>query len=262
MSNLTDLKSLAADSLAIAPTDVTNSLAELQRNINAADPHFDYDFEVTVDPPSLAASAGRIASVVGRNDPSAPYVTWHISTKYDASLEDRSIPGGYTVYPERMSTEQRAAWDQWHDYGTPVELKGDVISDFNIDLPGGLGGPLPAGDHVLKLGPAAGEFDGEPAGRSLWVLEDADGAHVAERLFTFRLKGRGMAGGEHRHGVDADGYLTVDLYSRVTGPESGSMQIKARRTWREVGRRTCAARPAGASLRRCVDEGKRSAAAR
>jgi hypothetical protein len=227
MSNLTDLKSLAADALAIAPTDVTNSLAELHRNLNSADPHFDYDYEVTTDVPSLTATPGRIASIVGRNSPGAPYVTWHISTKYDAALEDRSIPGGYNVYPDRMSPEQRDAWDHWHNYGTPVELNGDVISDFNIDLPGGLGGPLPGlSEHILRLGPAAGKFDGESAGRSLWVIEDPDGVPVAERLFTFRLRGRGMAGGEYRHGVDADGYLTVDLYSMLTGPEGGSMQIR------------------------------------
>lgn len=226
MGNLENLKSLAADPLAITATDSTSSLADLHRNINEADPHFDYDYEVTADHPHLAAGPGRIASVVSRNAPGAPYVTWHISTKYDTALEDRSIPGAYTVHQDRMSPEQRIAWDRWHDYGTPVELEGDVVDGFTVDLPSGLGGSLPANDSVLRIGPAAGQFDGEPAGRALWVLEDADGKRLAERTFAFRLKARGMAGGEHRHGVDAEEYLTVDLYAMPPDSETGSVQVQ------------------------------------
>lgn len=224
MTNLKDLTGLAADPLAIAANDATGPLAELHRTINTVDPHFSYDYEVTADAPRITVTPGRIASVVSREGSSAPYVTWHISTKYDTALEDRSIPGGYTVHPDRMTDEQRAAWERWHDFGTPVELGGGVVEDINIDLPGGLGGTLPAKDPVLRLGPPAGEFDDVPAGRSLWVIEDADGKRVAERIFTFHLKGLGIGGGEHRTGSDADGYLTADLYLKQTGPDTGSMQ--------------------------------------
>jgi hypothetical protein len=57
----------------------------------------------------------------------------------------------------------------------------------------------------------------------LWVIEDAEGASLAERMFSFRLEGRGLAGGEYRHGVDSDGYITVDFYTMPTGA-TGSMQ--------------------------------------
>lgn len=226
LNGLTDLRNLADDPLAVKPSDVTRALADLHHHLNAADPHFDYDFEVTNESPALTVVPGRIASVVGRDDPNDPYVTWHVSTKYDTALEDRSIPGGYTVYPDRMTPEQRTAWARWHMYGTPVELEGDVVGDVHVDLPGGMGGPLPEGDQMLRLGPAVGEFDGEPAGHALWVIEDADGASVAERLFTFRLKGRGLGGGEHRHGVDADGYLSVDLFARPGKDADRSLQLQ------------------------------------
>ena len=103
---------------------------------------------------------------------------------------------------------------------------GDVVGNVHVDLPGGLGGPLPEGDQVLRIGPAVGEFEGEPAGNALWVIEDADGTRVAERLFTFRLKGRGLGGGEHRHGVDADGYLSVDLFSRPGTVAERALQVQ------------------------------------
>lgn len=226
LNGLTDLRNLAADPLAIRRSDVTRALVDLHRHLNAADPHFDYDFEVTNESPILTVVPGRIASMVGRDDPSDPYITWHVSAKYDTALDDRSIPGGYTVYPDRMTPEQRTAWERWHMYGTPVELEGDVVGNVHIDLPGGLGGTLPEGDEVLRIGPAVGGFDGEPAGRALWVIEAADGTSLAERLFTFRLKGRGLGGGEHRRGVDADGYLSVDLFARPGGVAERSLQLQ------------------------------------
>lgn len=226
MTNLKELESFAGDPLAIAPNDVMSSLAKVHRDINAADPHFDYDYQVTAGAPDLVAASGLVASVVSRLGPDAPYVTWHISTKYDTALEDRSIPGGYTVHPERMTDEQRASFERWRTYGTPVELAGDVIEDFTIDLPGGLGGPSLVNNAVLSIGPAIGEFEDEPGGRSRWAIEDGAGNRVAERLFSIRLKGRGLGGGEHRHGVDEEGYLTVDLYTKVIDSKSGSMQAK------------------------------------
>jgi hypothetical protein len=225
MSSLAGLQGLPADPAKLEPANATDSLAEFHRRLNAADPHFNYDHQVTMDLPRITPGPGIIASVIGRAGRDAPHVTWHVYTKYDTALEDRPIPGSYTVYPERMSPEQRKAWEQWRDYGTPAVLEGDVVENFTVDMPGGLGGPLPAGDHALEIGPALGEFENEPTTRSLWAIEDAEGTSLAERMFSFRLKGRGLAGGEHRHGVDADGYITVDLYTMPTGATTGSIKV-------------------------------------
>lgn len=149
LNGLTNLRNLASDPMAITPADVSRALVDLHSNLTAADPHFDYDHEVTREHPVLTSVPKRIATVVGRESPDDPYITWHVSTKYDTALEDRSIPGGYTVYPDRMTPEQRVAWERWHMYGTPVELHGDVVGDVHVDLPGGLGGSLPEGDQVL-----------------------------------------------------------------------------------------------------------------
>lgn len=226
ISSLQGLQGLTADPTKVEPADASDSLAELHRQINAVDPHFNYDYQVTKDLPRISPGPGLIASVVARTSKDAPHVTWHISTKYDTALEDRPVPGAFTVYPERMSPEQRRAWEEWRDYGAPVTLHGDVVEDLAVDLPGGLGGPAPSGDRTLSIGPAFGEFDDEPTTRSLWVIEDADGTRLAERVFSFRLGGRGIAGGEHRRGADGDGYITLDLYAMPTGATTGSMKVK------------------------------------
>ncbi|MFI0486774.1 hypothetical protein [Actinomadura sp. 9N215] len=225
MNNLAGLQGLTADPTKLNPANATDSLAELHRRLNAADPHFNYDHQVTMDLPRIAPGSDHIASVIGRAGRDSPYVTWHVYTKYDTALEDRPIPGGFTIYPERMSLEQRKAWERWRDYGTPMVLEGDVVEDLTVDMPGGLWGPLPTGERMLKVSPALGELKNEPTTRSLWVIEDAEGARLAERMFWFRLEGRGLAGGEHRHGVDADGYITVDLYAMPTGATTGSMNV-------------------------------------
>lgn len=225
MRSLADVSGLSSASTAVQPADAIRSLATLHQRINEEDPHFDYDYEVTKEPPAYAPRPGLIASIAARAaGKDEPYVIWHISTKYDTALDDRPIPGSYTVYPERMTPEQRSAWNQWHDYGTPVTLDGNVVDNFDFDIPGGLGAPMPVGEKLLKLGPAAGEFDHEQATRSLWVIEDGDGVKIADRMISFRLAGRGMGGGEHRKGVDADGYLNVDLYTKATSETGGSLK--------------------------------------
>jgi hypothetical protein len=225
MNSLTGLNNLTTDPTRIEPGDAANTLADLHKHINAADPHFSYDYEVTTDLPVINPRNGLVASVIARTSPEAPHVTWHVSTKYDTALEDRPIPGSYTVYPERMTREQREAWQQWRDYGTPLTLEGYVVDKLTIDLPGGLGGDLSAGDNALRIGPAFGEFDDEPIGRSLWVIEDTDGTLLAERLFSLRRIGRGITGGQHSHGTDAEGYIGVDLYMMPTTQAGGSMKV-------------------------------------
>lgn len=137
MSSLTGLHNLTTDPTRIEPGDAVNTLADLHNHINAADPHFSYDYQVTTDLPVINPQNGLVASVIARTSPEAPHVTWHVSTKYDTAREDRPIPGSYNVYPERMTPEQREAWERWRDYGTPLTLDGDVVDKFTVDLPGG-----------------------------------------------------------------------------------------------------------------------------
>lgn len=224
MTNLRHLRDLAVDPTTVEPADATDSLEDLHRHINDADPHFDYNFEVTKELPTITPGPGLIASVVARTGKDAPYVTWHVSAKYDAALEDRPIPGSYTVYPDRMTPEQRKAWERWCKYGTPVVLEGDAIAEVTMDLPGGLAGPAPMSENVLKLGPAYGEFEDARTTRALWVIENADGTRLAERIFELRLVARGQEGGEHREGSDPDRYITLNLYTQITSATGGTVE--------------------------------------
>lgn len=224
MSTLAGVQDLTADPTKLEPADTTRTLDELHRHINEADPHFNYDYEVTKALPTITPRQGLIASVVARASNDAPHVTWHVSTKYDAALEDRPIPGSYTVYPDRMTDEQRMAWERWCKYGTPVVLTGDAIAEVTLDLPGGLSSTEPISESVLELGPTYGDFDEEPATRAQWIIENSDGTRLAERTFDFRLMARGQKGGEHRRGTDADGSITLDLYTQVTSGTAGTLE--------------------------------------
>jgi hypothetical protein len=225
MGTLAGLQDLPADPTKLEPADATRSLDDLHRHINDADPHFNYDYEVTNALPAITPGPGLIASVVARTSKDAPHVTWHISTKYDAALEDRPIPGSYKVHPDRMTDEQFKAWERWRKYGTPVVLTGDAVTEVNMDLPGGLSNASePTSENTLKLGPAYGDFDDEPTTRALWIIKDTDGAKLAERPFDFRLVARGQEGGEHRRATDADGYITLDLYTQVTSGTAGTLE--------------------------------------
>ena len=224
MTHLTGLRDLTADQVKVEPADAIGSLAGLHSHINTADPHFNYNYQVTTEHPTMTPAAGLIASVISRTGKEGPYVTWHVFAKYDAALEDRPIPGSYTVYPERMTPEQLKAWERWCKYGTPVVLEGDMVAEMTLDLPGGLAVPAPTSENVLKLGPALGDFEDEPTTCAVWIIEDPNGTKLAEMTFRFRLVARGQEGGEHRHGTDADGYITVDLYTHIISPTGGTLE--------------------------------------
>ncbi len=224
MTNLAGLRNLSAGLAKVEPADAIDSLAGLHSQINAADPHFDYNYEVTTALPIITPEPDLIASIIARTGKDAPYVSWHVFTKYDAALEDRPIPGSFTVYPDRMTPEQRKAWERWRKYGTPVVLDGDAVAKVTMDLPGGLAEPALSMENALRLGPALAGFETEQPIRALWIIEDPDGAKLAERTFDIRLVGRGQEGGEHRQGADADGYITVDLYTHITSPTGGTVE--------------------------------------
>ncbi|WP_131105709.1 hypothetical protein [Ornithinimicrobium sufpigmenti] len=224
MSTLAGLRNLVTDPPKVAPADATGSLADLHAHINAADPHFEYNYQVTTGLPPVTQEPGLIASVISHTGHGSTHVTWHVFAKYDAALEDRPIPGSYTVYPDRMSPEQRTAWERWRKYGTPVVLGGDAVAEVTLDLPGGLAPPGGGNESVLKLGPAFGYFEDEPTTPVLWVIEDPNGVRLAERTFNFRLAARGHEGGEHRQGGDTDGYITADMYIQMTSAAGGTME--------------------------------------
>lgn len=224
MTNLAGLRDLTVGPLKIEPADVTGSLASLHTHINAADPHFNYNYQVTTELPTITPGPGLIASIIARTGMDAPFVTWHVSTKYDAALDDRPIPGSFTVYPDRMTAEQRGAWERWCKYGTPVVLEGDSITNVTLDLPGGLAADAPTSESVLSLGVSFEDLDREQTTRASWIIEDPDGAQLADKTLDFRLLARGLEGGEHRQGTDSDGYLTVDLYSQITSTTGGTME--------------------------------------
>ncbi|WNY33073.1 hypothetical protein Q9Q99_12630 [Curtobacterium flaccumfaciens] len=89
-----------------------------------------------------------------------------------------------------------------------------------------MGGELPASDNVLRIGPAVGEFDDEPTGRSLWVIEDTEGQRLADRLFSLRHRDAALLAGEHLHGTDAEDYIGVDLFVKMNTPDGIAMKVK------------------------------------
>ena len=66
MTNLVGLRDLTADPAKVEPADAIGSLADLHSHINAADPHFNYDYQVTAEPPTITPGPGLIASVIAR----------------------------------------------------------------------------------------------------------------------------------------------------------------------------------------------------
>jgi hypothetical protein len=116
----------------------------------------------TANEPILLDRPFLVASVVDATADS--YVTFHVYARYRDAPEDRPIPVNFSIVRTNLSPEAAEAVEQMLQYGTPVSLPESVVSDVNIDIPGGLG--IHGGGGSIWLGPAHA-VDAEPGRASV-----------------------------------------------------------------------------------------------
>jgi hypothetical protein len=104
------------------------------------------------------------------------YVTFHVLARGAESVQERPITLRGTLTAKTGSEEQRE-FEEFRTYGRLPTVPLD-ISDFTMDLPGGLGGEFETGRVVI-----AGPGGGETFERRLSVLSPTDET-LAEADFT------------------------------------------------------------------------------
>ncbi|RFZ06941.1 hypothetical protein DSM43518_03409 [Mycobacterium marinum] len=193
------------DFVGLEPDMVHTQLGTLRDTLNRRDPHFQYDIAVSQLPPdaprgtdtypALVASASR---KIGDS-----YVTFHVLARGAESLHERPIMLSGTLTANVGSDEQRE-FDEFRTYGRAPAVPLD-ITDFSVELPGGLGGAFETG-KLLVTRPVGGEtFE-----RRLSVLSPADET-LAEVDFTMSPPVTNLdRTGSYNHGTDSVGFLAVE----------------------------------------------------
>ncbi|MFP5022519.1 hypothetical protein [Pseudonocardia phyllosphaerae] len=118
----------------VEPAEAIEHLRSAHSLINKLDPHFNYDFSVDSDIPTIDADQSGLAfaSVIGTGD---CYVTVRVIEKYTGSLDDRPINGQGALHTP--DEESRKAVRDFFEFGAPLQLDSATLS---VDLPGGLDG--------------------------------------------------------------------------------------------------------------------------
>lgn len=196
------------------PSDAYPTLDSLHSALNAFDPHYYFDFSVSTvhkgqDPSKPEAEPGLVAAAIRVADGRA--VTFRVFARFREATIERPVPGSFTVNAEPGSP-QAAAWEEFLNYGIPVEEL--TVSHMSLDLPGGLGAD--STDALINLGPASPET-AKPFTLTVEVL-DADNNLIAAtdvnmEATTVGLDGKGLA----TSGVEVAGVFDLGLKVRLDG---------------------------------------------
>lgn len=216
----TDFGNSAAGSTSIQPIETIAGLRALHSSLNELDPFYYYDFSVTrrlQEPPST--SDGLVAfAQLGHED---QHVSFAIYARCAESVIERPIPIKVTMRAARGSAEARQI-EELHRYGRPLDTP--VEAEYDIDLPGGLGG-VSTGRVLMRTSDAAAA-----GGHELYFeLIDPDSdpvarAHVRNTPPSVGDDGRGLS----NQGREQNGVFTVESLSSIGADGSISMQLRFR----------------------------------
>lgn len=180
-----------ADGQLVAVADGPAALARFRETVerlNEIEPH--YRFTVTVGPNGENIS---------------------VEPAYQGAEADRpttlSLNAAFPDTP--AGRDARAAWEQFLDFGDPVELTGDHLTRVVLDLPVGLGihNDPPHPSALLRFGPSNEPGLIIPA-RAL--IEDDDGRRLASLPMDLQVRHRGRRGAVAT-GTDRTGSLKIIL---------------------------------------------------
>lgn len=137
------LRELREEQAAIS--DVNEAVARfvsLHERLNEIDPY--YRYELTTGATNAEGKrAGSVLSVTCSG------LRIDVMPRYRSALSDRPITVAVTVRFGPEHAALRDAFSSAMDFGQPIRLPADVLSNVTIDAPGGLGGTFPAAEMEI-----------------------------------------------------------------------------------------------------------------
>lgn len=199
----------------VTPAQVAKQLEAL-RPLLDTDPHFRYGISLDPTAPNrLHMGSDFVAayawSTEGEDGSSAGAVAVKIYPRFDEALDFRPIPGSIKFRVEPGSKEERDL-EQFLKYGAPLETPLGTV-DFDIDLPGGLGGSFEGG--AARIGAPLGV--NKPETRQLRLAAvDPQGTAVAQVLIDLERASVGIGGtGFRTAGTDHSQVFDIEVLGDI-----------------------------------------------
>lgn len=155
----------------LTPAEMQGHLFKLQEVLDT-DPHFRYGISLDPTPPEITVEPDLVAATQV-TQPDGRTLTVRIKQRFAEALRERPIPMKVKFLATDATFDQQA-YEMWQKYGMPLVA---APAEVDVDLPGGLGGPMSGGvSQVTALGSPGLSYDvrfrirrpeGEPAGDAL-----------------------------------------------------------------------------------------------
>lgn len=191
----------------LTPAEATVGLTGLYEALNIHDPHYRYSFSVDAQRPSVHDEPFLVA--VAQQSTDSTCVTFRIHARFADADVERPVPMSVRIRLPQDPAEL-AAIRGFHDFGAPLTVEdpeGNKI-EWDIDLPGGLGGRFQGGR--LSFGPARTD-DARPY-RLRMQVTGPDGREISTSMLDMEPVTRGVSGkGIRAVGVEQHGVFTMEM---------------------------------------------------
>lgn len=180
------LVELLTDSgIPVRPVDVIQEIGDLHRELNASDPHYRYDFQVTGSSPAQRSVPTLVMTHTRRIEIST-FVTVDVISRYGQALLDRPIAGSFSfrILDTEAGIDLRDAYQTHIDYGRAFEIPAQAVSMVALEAPGGLAEGLSEYENVeIRIGPRT-PVNPEPLWIDVCIIAGQDGEAVESMLLS------------------------------------------------------------------------------
>jgi hypothetical protein len=178
-SSIKSYLSIISPDTSTRPVESQERIANLHKTLNDLDPLYRYDFSVEGinpgQPPAPVSPSPGLVAAVHISD-SSRRITYKIFARFNEALNERPIPGRFTIVAERGS-ELETQLQDWAQFGTP--LQGVPVRQFSADLPGGFAAEQTGGS--ISIIPSGS--NSENLTEITMTVVDSDGSEISSLDF-------------------------------------------------------------------------------
>jgi hypothetical protein len=196
----------------LVPADVMTDLTSIYKALNACDPFYKYNFDVSDKPPPNEPSPdeeGLVAAYAMCQD--SVWITIKIFARSLAAVQERPITWRLQLAVPADDDELRKQLEKFIDYGAPLSMPAGTVTG-SLDLPAGLGGDLSGASlQVTKVIERA--IDDEETELAIAMLAPDSDTVIASTTIKRTEFSRGQ-GGVRSIWVDNANLFTVEMLAK------------------------------------------------
>ncbi|SKU94094.1 Uncharacterised protein [Mycobacteroides abscessus subsp. bolletii] len=197
----------------LMPADVTTDLTSIYNALNACDPFYKYNLEVSDKPPPDVPPDDDGLIAVHATCQDSVWITIKIYALSLAALEERPITWRLQLAVSPEDDALRKQVEKFIDYGGPLSMPAGAVSGF-LDLPGGLGGDI-GGASLEVIDIAEQSEDGQEPKLAIAMLAPDSDTVIASTAIRRTELSRGQGGGIRSIWIDEAELFSIEMLAKA-----------------------------------------------